>query len=221
MSFEPTLAESSPASQAVTEPVAASGPVTPSEAPQDVTPGGQRQSESVPYERFQQVNGQLSELREMARLSGFDNPREYVQALQDANAAQTQGYEEEGGEEQSETAQDFVSDYVAKQIFKEQFGAFAPRYPQADPSEVEQLLRYGQANGTEHAMRMNHQQNEAKRQRWLSDQQRTQQQRESAAVEGAGGGSTPSAVDFASMTREQRNKLSDDIKSGRAAPPGR
>lgn len=222
MSFEASLAESTPAESTSNETQATPETVAPG-TPTDVEQGGQRQSESVPYSRFHEVNTQLSTLNQRAKDAGYSNASEYLQALESYTSAQD-AYEEPDGETDPiqiiEQRLNQQSEILAEQLFTTQFAQMKAQFPQAEAEEVKRALVYGEAKNLQAAMKGNHERNEAKRQAAIADYNRTQQQRQTAAVEGAGGGSSPGGVDYANMTRDQRRKMADDIVSRRIAPPG-
>lgn len=220
MSFEASLPESTPGSTDSTpETTATPEVVSPgSEAPTDVEQGGQRQSDSVPYSRFHEVNSRLSPIAQLAKQNGFDNELEYVTALQEAAAAHA--YEDEGTGEEADPIQAIqsqlgaVQEVIAEQLFTNQFAAMEQQFPQADIGEVREALVYGRARDLQTAMHQNHTRNEAKRQKYLADYNKTNASRQSAAVEGAGGGSTQSGADYASMPRSEFLKLQERAISG-------
>lgn len=97
MSEQEALAGSPPEQggfeQGAEQPQTETGFVNQSE-PGDVNSGGQRQSEAVPYDRFEPVNRQLQEIKSQAREYGYEDPIEFVRALREATE-QASGYQQQ------------------------------------------------------------------------------------------------------------------------------
>lgn len=188
------------------------GFVPSAEPQQDVNGGGQRQSDYVPYARFQEVNETLSALKQEAKDYGYDDPREYVQALRQAYEATQQqpasdyGTDPYGQQPAHDPELDVMKQAMAQMLFEKNFGALKEQFPLADQAEVWEAMTYGKfqgQNALQRAMQANHQRREQLKQQWLAEYQQTNQRRQAAAVEGGGGGVMSGGVDFSKMSREQ------------------
>lgn len=202
--------EASTSTQAGTEP----GNVNPAQ-PQDVNGGGQRQSEHVPYDRFREVNEPWQQLKGRAQQYGYDNPLEYTQALEEAYERLSTGQQPQDGPNDpyggnqtggQDPRLETVEQAVTRLLFDQQFGQLRQQYPQADADQVWSWMSSGRfqgANALQRAANLSHTQREAERQRIIAEHIEGEKKRQSAAVEGAGGGVTTGGLDWKNMPADE------------------
>lgn len=174
--------------------------------------GGQRQSEHVPYDRFQQVNEPYSALKQRAQAAGFDSPVDYLDWLE---TAQQPAYESPAGygEGSDPLARQVgaLTELVARQEFDRAYSSLATQFPHADKDDARRMLQLGEARTLDQAMRTLHEREERKRQEIIADYQRTAQRRQDAGAEGAGGGATTGGLDWSKMPRDEFLKRQKEI----------
>lgn len=209
MSFQEALAGSPPAEGgSAVGPQTEPGTVPPAEPQQDVNGGGQRQSDTIPYERFKEVNDRYSALNQTARALGYDSAEEYLRAAQ----AQYQQPEPDYGSGYAETSGDDapwrqdlqpLQTIVADLAFERAFSGLKEQFPMAREKDVRRSLMHGEFPTVEAAMEANHREMETLRQQFLAERTQVEQQRQAAGAEGAGGGQVTGAVDWANMPAEE------------------
>lgn len=208
--FEPEALAGSPPAEtgSAVGPQTEPGTVPPAEPQPDVNGGGQRQSEHVPYARFQEVNSRYSALTEKARGLGYETAEEYLDAAQ----AQYQPPEPDYGTGTSgeddpvahlEQRVQQQGTILADIAFDRAFSALREQYPQARMKDVRRSLMFNEHQTVDAAMAANHREREAERQAWLAERTQTEQTRNNAGAEGAGGGQVTGGVDWANMPREE------------------
>lgn len=166
--------------------------------PEVVNPGGQRQSEHVPYDRFASVNTELQTLNQMAQAAGYNSAAEYLQSIQ-SGGGYGQPYEEQGGEPDLSRQVAGLTEIVAQQMFDTTFAQLSPQFPLVEKADVRRALRAGDATNVFQAMQTLQQQEQAKQEKWAAQHTRKLQQRSQAGAEGAGGGLTSGGYDFENM----------------------
>jgi hypothetical protein len=216
MSFETEALAGSPPAEtgSAVGPQTETAGVGSSEAQQDVNGAGQRQSQAVPYERFQEVNSRYSALNQKAQALGYSSAEEYLTAAEQAYVAP----EPTGYDYGSETSSDYdptdalrkqvelQGAYIADLAFERAFSSLKERFPQARERDVRRSLMSGEYRTVDEAVEANHREREADRQAWLAERTQREEQRNSAGAEGAGGGQMTGAVDWMSLSSEDFDK---------------
>lgn len=179
-------------------------------------PGGQRQSQHVPYEVFQPVKTQLTALNERARAAGFSSAQEYLEHLEAQSAYPAEDYYAEAGEADTQadpTAQlqqrlQTLEGMQAEALFERGVTALAQEFPDAarESQDVKAMLLNGQARTLREAMQKVQQKETARRDRIISEYRASLEERQGAGAEGAGGGAASAGVDFKSMPSAEFNK---------------
>jgi hypothetical protein len=212
MSFETEALAGSPPAEggSAVGPQTEGGGVGSPEAQADVNGAGQRQSQYVPYERFQEVNERWSAANQKAKALGYESVEEYLTAAEQQHLQpEYPGYDEpETSYEDDPTAalQQQVRQQgtlLAEIAFKDGFASLKEQFPQADRDDVKTYLMTHPRATFESAMQWSHQREETKRQQWLAQRTNTEAQRNSAGAEGAGGGQVGGTLDWANMPSEE------------------
>jgi hypothetical protein len=213
MSFETEALAGSPPAEtgSAVGPQTETAGVGSTEAQQDVNGAGQRQSQAVPYERFQEVNSRYSALNQKAQALGYRDAEEYLTAAEQAYVApEPTGYDY-GAETSSDDApwrQELqpIQAFVADLAFERAFSSLKEQYPQARERDVRRSLMSGEFRTVDEAVQASHREMEGLRQQFLAERTQREEQRNSAGAEGAGGGQMTGAVDWMSLSSEDFDK---------------